>query len=121
MRTNDNELKKSLADLYRVEKDDAFVERTLQRLPSRGARRLWLILGNIAIWGILLLLAVRYFHVIVQSLADVFAKLSLKQMPDCDSLAVPVVCAVVLFVAFLNSMELLEDYYRSMLRRLPDD
>ena len=121
MRTNDNELKKSLADLYRVEKDDAFVERTLQRLPSRGARRLWLILGNIAIWGIVLLLAVRYFHVIVQSLADVFAKLSLKQMSDCDSLAVPVICAVVLFVAFLNSMELLEDYYRSMLRRLPDD
>ena len=121
MKNKDKELRKALADLYKVEQDDTFVERTLQRLPSRCARRLWLILGNVAIWGAVLLLAVRYFHVIVLSLSDVIVQLSLRQMPDCESFAVPAVCVAVLFVAVLNSIELLEDYYRSMLRRSPDD
>ena len=121
MKNNDEELKRALSDLYGVEQDDAFVERTLQRLPSRGAKWLWLILGNVAIWGCLLLLAVLYFPVIVRSMADVIADLSLKQMPDCDSLAVPMACVIVLFVAVIYCMELLDDYYRSMLRRSPDD
>lgn len=121
MKSDDNELEKALADLYRVERNDAFVESTLQRLPSRGARRLWLILGNVAIWGCVLLLAVVYFPVIVRSVADVVAYLSLRQMPDSDSLAVPVLCVVVLFVAVIYSMELLDNYYRSLLRRQPDE
>ena len=121
MKNNDNELKKALADLYRVEQDDAFVERTVRRLPSRGILRLWLIFVNVAIWGTVLLLAVAYLPVIVRSMVDVIVNLSLRQMPDSESLAVPVACVAVLFVAVLNSMELLEDYYRSMLHKSPDD
>jgi hypothetical protein len=54
-------------------------------------------------------------------MADVIAYLSLRQMPDSDSLAVPVLCVVVLFVAVIYSMELLDNYYRSLLRRQPDE
>ena len=42
-------------------------------------------------------------------------------LPLFGGSAIQLFDAVVLFIAFLNSMELLEDYYRSMLRRLPDD
>ncbi len=121
MKRDDNELKSEFAELYPLEQDDAFVESTLQRLPSRGMQRLWLILGNVAIWGCVLSLAVVYSPEIVRSVADVIAKMSVKQMPDYDSIAVPVAIAAVLFVAVVHSMELIDNYYRSKLRRLQDD
>lgn len=111
------EFKNALVGIYSVEQDDAFVESTLKRLPSRGAKRLWMLLGNVAIWGSVLTSAILYFPEIARSTASMITQLFLRQMPDCESIAVPLACVAVLFVAVAYSVELIDNYYRSMLRR----
>lgn len=41
--------------------------------------------------------------------------LSVRQMPDNDVFVMLVLCAVVLYVAVIYSMELIDNYYRSPL------
>lgn len=115
MKQNDKELRNALLHLYEVERGDTFVEKTLQCLPSRGKQRLWLILGNVAIWSAVLSLAVIYFPEIVYATAELIAMLSVRQMPDNDVFVMLVLCAVVLYVAVIYSMELIDNYYRSPL------
>ena len=116
MKLDNKEFNNALARIYSVEQDDAFVESTLQRLPSRGTKRLWMLLGNVAIWSSVLTLAVLYFPEIVRSTASLIVQLSIRQMPDSESLTVPLACAAVLLVAVVYSVELIDSYYRSMLR-----
>ena len=112
---NDKELKKGLEALYAVQPDDAFVDGTLQRLPSRGTKLLWTLLGNVAIWGTVFVLAYCYFDEIVLATASVLNGVYGDERLDYGSCVLFVVCAVVLLTAVIHSLELVENYYRLLI------
>ncbi len=120
MKQDDKELKKALEAIYRVQPSEAFVCDTQQRLPSRGTKLLWLILGNVAIWGTVAILAYLYYFEILQAINSLLDFIYRKKIPNSDTFIPLAVCAIVLYTAFVHSVELMEYFYRQLFERRPD-
>lgn len=117
MRHNDKELKKALENIYRVQPNDAFVCDTQQRLPSRGTKLLWFILGNMVIWGTVAILAYLYFFDILQAIKDLLDMIYSDKMPDSNTFTPLFLCALVLYTAIAHSMEFMEHFYRQLFEK----
>ena len=120
MKHNDKELKKALENIYRVQPNDAFVCDTQQRLPSRGTKLIWLILGNVVIWGIVATLAYLYYFDILLAIKELLDMIYSDKIPNSDTFIPLAVCAIVLYTAFVHSVEFMEYFYRQLFERRPD-
>lgn len=117
MKHNDKELKKALENIYRVQPNDTFVSDTQQLLPSRGAKLLWFILGNVAIWGIVAILAYLYYFDILRAIKDLLDIMHSDKLPDSNTFTPLLLCALVLYTAIAHSVELMEYFYRQLFKK----
>ena len=117
MKHNDKELKKALENIYRVQPNDAFVCDTQQRLPSRGTKLIWLILGNVVIWGIVAILAYLYYFDILQAIKNLLDIMHSDKLPDSNTFMPLFLCALVLYTAIVHSVELMEYFYRQLFEK----
>lgn len=117
MKQDDKELKKALEAIYRVQPSEAFVCDTQQRLPSRGTKLLWLILGNVVIWGTVAILAYLYYFDILQAIKELLDMIYSDKIPNSDTFIPLAVCAIVLYTAIVHSVELMEYFYRQLFEK----
>ena len=117
MKHNDKELKKALENIYRVQPNDTFVSDTQQLLPPRGAKLLWLILGNVVIWGIVAILAYLYYFDILQAIKNLLEIVHSNKMPNSNTFMPLFLCAFVLYTAIVHSVELMEYFYRQLFEK----
>lgn len=116
MKQNDKELKKALEAIYRVQPSETFVRDTQQRLPSRGTKLLWLILGNVAIWGTVAILAYLYHFEILQAIKELLDIIHSDKSPNSKTFTPLAICAIVLYIAFVQSIEFMEYFYNQLSR-----
>ena len=117
MKQDDKELKKALEAIYRVQPSDAFVCDTQQRLPSRGTKLLWLILGNVAIWGTVAILAYLYYVDILRAIKNLFDIMYGNKLPESNMFTPLFICAIVLYTAVVHSVEFMEYFYRQLFEK----
>lgn len=117
MKHNDKELKKALENIYRVQPNDAFVCDTQQRLPSRGTKLIWLILGNVVIWGIVATLAYLYYFDILLAIKELLDMIYSDKIPDSNTFTHLLLCALVLYIAIVHSVEFMEYFYRQLFEK----
>ena len=117
MKQDDKELKKALEAIYRVQPSDAFVCDTQQRLPSRGTKLLWLILGYVVIWGTVAILAYLYYFDILQAIKSLFDIMHRNKLPESNMFTPLFLCAIVLYTAIVHSVELMEFFYRQLFEK----
>lgn len=117
MKQNDKELKRAFEAAYRVQPSDAFVCDTQQRLPSRGTKLLWLILGNVAIWGTVAILAYLYYVDILQAIKNLFDIMHGNKLPESNMFTPLFLCVIVLYTAVVHSVELMEYFYRQLFEK----
>ena len=117
MKNNDKELKKALENIYRVQPNDAFVCDTQQRLPSRGTKLLWFILGNVVIWGTVATLAYLYYFDILLAIKDLLDIMHSDKLPDSNTFTPLLLCTIVLYTAIAHSVELMEYFYRQLFEK----
>ncbi len=117
MKHNDKELKKALENIYRVQPNDAFVCDTQQRLPSRGTKLIWLILGNVVIWGTVATLAYLYYFDILLAIKELLDMIYSDKIPDSNTFTPLLLCTIVLYTAIDHSVELIEYFYRQLFEK----
>ena len=117
MKQNDQELKKALEAIYRVQPSDDFVCDTQQRLPSRGTKLLWLILGNVVIWSTVAILAYIYYFDILQAIKNLLDMVHNDKLPESNTLTPLFICAIVLYTAIIHSVEFMEYFYRQLFEK----
>ena len=117
MKQNDKELKRALEAIFQVQPSEDFVYSTQQRLPSRGTKLLWLILGNVAIWGTVAILAYLYYFDILQAIKSLLDIVHNNKLPESNTLTPLFICAIVLYTAIVHSVELMEFFYRQLFEK----
>ena len=117
MKQDDKELKKALEAIYRVQPSEAFVYDTQQRLPSRGTKLLWLILGYVVIWGTVAILAYLYYFDILQAIKSLFDIMHRNKLPESNMFTPLFICAIVLYTAIVHSVEFMEYFYRQLFEK----
>jgi hypothetical protein len=117
MKQDDKELKKALEAIYRVQPSEAFVYDTQQRLPSRGTKLLWLILGYVVIWGTVAILAYLYYFDILQAIKNLLEMMHSNKMPNSNTFMPLFLCAFVLYTAIVHCVELMEYFYRQLFEK----
>lgn len=111
MRNEDKEIKRTLQQLYTIPDEGLFVEKTMQRLPRRRQKRAKLILGNVAIWGSVIMLAAIFYKEIFGLLESIVQNIIQCTMPGKEPIIALFICAVVIAAATAQSCELMDDYY----------
>ncbi len=117
MKQNDKELKRALEAIYQVQPSEDFVYSTQQRLPSRGIKLLWLVLGNVAIWGTVAILGYLYHSEILQAVKSALEMMEGKILPTSSVLTPLLLCAIVLYTAIVHSVEIMEGFYRLLIEK----
>ena len=100
-----------MQQLYTMPDEGQFVERTMQRLPRRRQKRAKLILGNVAIWGSVIMLAAIFYNEIFKLVESIVQNVTLRTMPGKEPIIALFICAAVIATATAQSCELMDDYY----------
>lgn len=116
MKQNDKELKRALESIYRVQPSETFIRDTQRQLPSRGTKLLWLILGNVAIWVTVAILAYLYHFEILQAIKNLLDIMHGDKLPENKMFTPLFLCAIVLYTAIVHSVELMEYFYHQLSR-----
>lgn len=120
MNSEDRKIRELLqkVDTMTCEHENKLHGRIMRQLPSRGLRRIYLVLVFAVLWGGGLAMLVRHWRSIVEALLSMTSALLNHQLPSMEVFVVFALCIGGIVLVVVQGRDVMDEYYEHETRQL---
>ena len=120
MNSEDRKIRELLlkADTTSHEHESKLHARIMRQLPSRGLRRVYVVILFAILWGGSIALFIKYWRVIADALLTTTSALLDQQLPSAEALGIAALCIGAIVLVITQSLDVMDEYYEREVRHM---